>query len=404
MAKSFLTNVDLNTNELQNAVIQNLASAPTGVEGRIYYDTTLNRIGFYDGGQWIYSDLSDVQGTLPITASINGSGVVTIAINPATTTTPGSMSAVHWNMLDDADSANTVGVLVIRDGSGNFAGNVVTTNTLNTTSGTIVNAPVSNTDIVNKAYVDGVAQNLDVKDSVRLATTPGDGDLDLTTGGLLTIDSVVTVAGDRVMVKNQTDASENGLYTVAVGAWLRTEDADTDAKVTAGLFTFIEEGTTNTDTGWVVVSNQPIVLDTTDVNFSQFSGAGTINGGAGLVKTGNTIDIVVPANSGLILNANDIAVEFASEAETKARTITNKVVNPGDLATFPRKYVETGVSIGGGASVNITHNLGTKAVVVSVMDETSFEDYETDIVKTTTSALTVTANGPNKTVTVTVIG
>lgn len=129
-------------------------------------------------------------------------------------------------------------------------------------------APTAADDLTNKAYVDGLAAGIDVRASVRAATTAN-----ITLSGAQTIDGVSVIAGDRVLVKNQTTGSENGIYVAAAGAWSRATDADTDAEVTAGMFTFVEEGTANGDEGWVLVTDNPITLDTTPLTFSQFSSA-----------------------------------------------------------------------------------------------------------------------------------
>lgn len=163
--------------------------------------------------------------------------------------------------------------------------------------------PTNPQDGATKNYVDSVAQGLDVKQSVRVATTAN-----ITLSGTQTIDGVAVVAGDRVLVKDQTTGANNGIYVCAAGAWTRATDADTSAKVTSGLFTFIEEGTSNGDTGWVLTTNNPITLGTTALTFVQFSGGNTIVGGAGLVKTGNTLNVVANADGSMVINADDIQV------------------------------------------------------------------------------------------------
>lgn len=135
-----------------------------------------------------------------------------------------------------------------------------------------------------KQYVDSVVQGLDVKSSVRVATT---GDISL--AGLIEVDGVTLKAGDRVLVKEQTDARQNGIYVVQEGPWTRAIDADSSAKVSSGLFTFVEEGNTNSDSGFVLITDTDIVLNVTELRFSQFSGAGQIIAGTGLAKDGNTI-------------------------------------------------------------------------------------------------------------------
>jgi len=155
-------------------------------------------------------------------------------------------------------------------------------------------APVSDTDAANKAYVDAARVGLDVKQSVRVATTVG-ASLGLT--GAATVDGVTLVTGDRILVKDQSTASQNGIYIVdTAGAWSRSTDADADAEVTSGLFLFVEEGTVNSDSGWVLTTNGAITVGSTALNFAQFSGAGSITAGAGLTKTGNTIDIATTAD------------------------------------------------------------------------------------------------------------
>ena len=118
---------------------------------------------------------------------------------------------------------------------------------------------------------------------------------DLTTGsitlsGTQTIDGVSVVAGDRVLVKNQGSA-DNGIYDVASGSWTRSVDADSDEKVTAGMFVFVEEGSVNADAGFVLTNDGTITLGTTVLSFTQFSGAGQVTAGAGMSKTGNTLDV-----------------------------------------------------------------------------------------------------------------
>jgi len=169
--------------------------------------------------------------------------------------------------------------------------------------------PVSGQDAATKAYVDAARMGLDVKESVRVATTAN-----ITLSGTQTIDGVAVVAGNRVLVKNQSTGSQNGIYTVAAGAWTRASDSDTTAKVTAGLFTFVSEGTVNADSGWVITTNDEIVLGTTSLVFAQFSGAGQITAGAGLTKNGNTIDAVGTAGR-IVVNADNIDLDTVSQTD-----------------------------------------------------------------------------------------
>lgn len=160
--------------------------------------------------------------------------------------------------------------------------------TLNGQKITNLAAPVSDNDAVNKAYVDAVKTGLDVKDSVRAATTAN-----ITLSGTQTVDGVSLAAGDRVLVKNQTTGSQNGIYVVAAGAWSRSADADNSpsGEVTSGMFTFVEEGTTYAASGWVLQTTGAITLDTTSLSFVQFSGAGQLQAGTFLTINGNTISV-----------------------------------------------------------------------------------------------------------------
>lgn len=142
-------------------------------------------------------------------------------------------------------------------------------------------------DPVTKSYVDAAIQGLDVKLSCRAATTGN-----ITLSGLQTIDNVALAGGDRVLVKAQDNAAENGIYTASAGSWTRAFDANSDAEVTSGLFTFIEEGDTHANNGYVLVTDGAITLGTTELTFTQFTGAGQVVPGNGLTKSGNVLSVI----------------------------------------------------------------------------------------------------------------
>lgn len=146
-------------------------------------------------------------------------------------------------------------------------------------------APINDADAANKGYVDSVAQGLTVKDSVKAATTAN-----ITLSGTQTIDGVAVGVGDRVLVKNQSTASQNGIYVVASGTWTRSTDADIWNELISA-FVFVEQGSSLADTGWVCTVDAGGTLGSTAVTFAQFSGAGTYTAGTGLTLTGGQFSI-----------------------------------------------------------------------------------------------------------------
>ena len=174
----------------------------------------------------------------------------------------------------------------------------------------VATTPSNANDAASKSYVDATINGLDVKNSVRAATT---GNItiasDLNVGD--SIDGVTLADGDRVLVKNQTDASENGVYTAGASP-ARATDFDADSEVTAGAFFFVEEGSTNADSGFVVSTNGAITVGSTNIAFTQFSGSGQITAGTGMTKSGNTLNVV--GGDGITANANDLAIDIAANS------------------------------------------------------------------------------------------
>lgn len=206
--------------------------------------------------------------------------------------------------------------------------------TMNSQKITNLAAPTDANDAARKADVDAARSGLDVKDSVRVATTAN-----ITLSGEQTIDGVAVVAGNRVLVKNQSTASENGIYVAAAGAWSRATDFDADAEVTPGAFTFVEEGTTNGDAGFVLTTNAPITLGSTSLTFAQFSGAGSILAGDGLTKSGSTINAVGTADR-IAVSADAIDISTAYAGQTSITTL-------GTVTTGVWSATQIGVTKGG---------------------------------------------------------
>ena len=201
----------------------------------------------------------------------------------------------------------------------------------------INNPPIDELHATNKSYVDSVVQGLDVKESVKLATTQNE-----TLSGLLTIDGIATVEDDRVLVKNQTTTTENGIYIVkSAGSWERATDfaAGSDEK---GAFTFVEQGT-QANQGYV--ANGSGVVGTAAYTFSQFSGAGQITAGTGLNKSGNTVSI----------DDNTVATVNGTQ------TLTNKTLTAPEISTISNT----------GTTLTLPTTTGTLALIDDIKTNTN---------------------------------
>lgn len=194
------------------------------------------------------------------------------------------------------------------------------------------------TDAYTKTQVDSLVTGLEFKQSVRVATTAN-----ITLSGTQTVDGVAVVAGDRVLVKNQTTASENGIYMVASGSWARSDDADNTpgSEVTTGMFTFVDSGTVNANSGWVLLTAGTISLGTTALTFSQFNGLAQISAGAGLTKTGNQVDAVGTADR---ITVSTDSIDIASTYVGQSSITTLGTVSSGTWAgsTVGTAYGGTG--------------------------------------------------------------
>lgn len=360
MATKFVTNLDLNQNQILNGKFEIVATDPStnNFEGRMIYNSTEDTIKVYSGSAWRKMIHAVSSSTTALTSS-ESNGTVSLSIADATTSVSGLMSATDKTKLDDATSSNTASKIVQRDASGNFSAGTITAaltgNVTGDVTGTVSSIanhdtddlaegatnkyytdarvqlnrldqlavptasvslnsqkitnladPTDAQDAATKAYVDAARSGLDVKQSVRASTTEN-----ITLANTQTIDNIVLVAGDRVLVKNQSTASENGIYVVVSGgSWTRATDANSNDKVTPGLFAFVEEGSVNGDSGWVLTTDAPITLGTTGLTFAQFSGTGQITAGDGLTKTGNTLAV----NTGTGLEINSDTVRIAASA------------------------------------------------------------------------------------------
>lgn len=241
------------------------------------------------------------------------------------------------------------------------------TNGLDLLNQRIVNVgnPSSDQDVATKAYVDAVARGLDWKDAVVAAST---GNVTVATAPA-SIDGVTLAAGSRVLLKDQTTGSENGIYTYsATGSPLvRALDADSSAEVTAGMAVTVTGGTANADRLYVLTTDTAVTLGTTALTFVQVgAGGATYTAGNGLTLTG--VDFNIGAGTGISVAADSVSI---------------------DTAIVPRKF-SANVGNGSLTAIPITHNLANRDVHVEVYtNATPWDTVICDVERTDTNTVTL---------------
>jgi hypothetical protein len=461
MSRKFLVSIDLNKNELQNAVIQNLATAPaTPLAGQVYYNTADNQLYIYNGTRWEVAGNAVQSGTLaarPAAATVdsgtiyyatdtylfyysNGSAwAQTNQFGTITAQTTYGASSGNGSSTDYARADHTHGTPALGTATPNAiagvtgsAGSATTPSkedhvhafapTTDLNMGgyklTALATPVSSTDAANKQYVDDVAQGLNIHAASYAATT---ANLNATySNGTSGVGATLTNAGaqaafatdgttpslnDRILVRLQTNTAHNGIYTLTtVGSgstnWVltRATDFDTPTEIAGGDFTFVDNGTTLANTGWVNVDEVNIV-GTDPIVFQQFSGAGTYTASNGVVLNGTVFSFAPRSGYGLQTGSSGAEIKLATTsglnlssdlavgAGNGISVLTNTVAI--DSSVVVSKYAAN-VGDGSATSYTITHNLGTRDVIVSVYEASgSYAEVICDVNHATTNTITL---------------
>jgi hypothetical protein len=280
---------------------------------------------------------SNVAGT-NITVS-GATGAVTIGLVAAPTITGTNITGIPNAGL--TNSSVTIGSTNIALGatSTTLAGMTGITFSSGTVTG--LATPSASSDAATKSYVDSSIQGLSWKQAVKAATTAN-----ITLSGTQTVDGIALVANDRVLVKNQTTTSTNGIYVVAAGAWARSVDSDTAVEID-GEAVYVQQGTVNADTGWTETATV-VTLGTDPVVYAQFSGSGSYTAGTGLSLTGNVF-----ANTGVLSVTTSTGLS-TNVAATGAVTITNTGVTSN--------VAGTGISVSGATGAVTITNSGVTAI------------------------------------------
>ena len=294
-------------------------------------------------------------------------GSDTVSLGGTQTDLNGITSLDVDNITVDANTISTT------DTNGDLVLSPNGTATVTVPSGYEARAGFGSDSLVNKSYVDSVANGLDVKASVRVATTAdlsatynnSNGTLTANANGAIVIDGVTLVLNDRVLVKDQTTQTQNGFYKVttvgsgsAAFVLTRTPDANEASEITGGAFTFVEEGTANADNGYVATHNGIPTLGTTNITFDQFSGAGQIAAGNGLTKTGNTIDAAGTANR-ISVSANAIDIASTYVGQSSITTLGTIATGTWNADTIGVAYGGTGITSAAKGSVLIANSADT---------------------------------------------
>jgi hypothetical protein len=424
MARKYLVPIDLSKQELQNAVIQNLASPPSSpVAGQVYFNTTDDVIYFYDGAAWVSTkDAAIPFGTgesssLAIGGSASDGVSTSVARADHTHAGPGFGSVSAQTSFGASSSDGTATTVARADhthgtpahdnaahSSINLSALAAPTADVSMGSFKITNLadPVNNADAANKGYVDNAIAGLSWKDSVNLLA---DSNISLTgTSGTLVIDGHAALdtgdVGYRLLLIGQTTATENGIYVYADNGTTYTLSRATDADAfgeLVGAAVFVNEGTTYEATAWVQANHY--LTDFSNQEWVQFSGQGTYLAENGVQLVGNTFSFAPKTDGGLQADSSGASLKLQTDSGL-ATTVNGLAVGAGtgisvstgtvaiDTAVVARKYA---VNVGNNVlqSITVTHNLNNLDVTVQVYEVSTGDEVYTDVSRTGVNTVAV---------------
>lgn len=346
------------------------------------------------GGTLGVTGAATLSSTLAVTGAITATGGVLGNVTAASGTSTFNNVTINGDLDMNAGSAGTITNLPNPTSSGDAAnkayvdaqaalrlaltgGTMTGAIAMSTNKITGLGTPTADADAATKAYVDNVAQGIDAKASCRAATTAN-----ITLSGAQTIDGVAVIAGDRVLVKDQSTASQNGIYVAAAGSWSRSSDADSWAELVAA-FTFVEEGTTNGNNGYICTVSAGGTLGSTAVTWAQFSGAGQINAGTGMTKTGNTLNVNTASSSRIVVGADEIDLASTGVVASTYKSVTvdqwgrvTAGTNPTTLAGYgiSDAYTQTQTDNFLAAKLNLSGGTMTGAIAMGTNKITGMGD------------------------------
>jgi len=304
------------------------------------------------GGTFAVTGAVTFSSTLALTGALTATGGVLGNITAASGTSTFNNVTINGDLDMNAGSAGTITNLPNPTNSGDAAnkayvdaqdalrlaltgGTLTGALAMSTNKITGLGTPTADGDAATKSYVDNVAQGIDAKASCLVATTAN-----ISLSNTQTIDGIAVTAGQRVLVKNQSDATQNGIYVCSASTWTRSTDADTWNELVAA-FTFIEQGTTNGNNGYICTVSAGGTLGVTAVTWAQFSGAGQITAGTGMSKTGNTLNVNTASSARIVVGADEIDLATTGVTASTYKSVTvdqwgriTAGTNPTTLAGF----------------------------------------------------------------------